>query len=122
MNLLPEVYACRYPIAAEAERYAEVSLTNAQLARLAMTATLMMMAAVCFAGILFMLRFLVALSRESKPKNPGRVVFLPSRNTPTENEAFGLIPGAQFGRRGPRGKSRLQVIADGHARPARRVG
>ena len=87
-----------------------------------MTATLMMMAAICVAGVLFMLRFLVALSRESKPKSSGRVVFLASRNTPTENEAFGLIPGAQFGRSGPRGQSRLQVVADGHARPARRVG
>ena len=86
-----------------------------------MTANLMM-AAVCVAGVLFMLRFLVALSRESRPKSPGLVVFLPPRSAQTEDNTLGLIPEAEFGRSEARHQSRFEVIAGGSARPARRVG
>ncbi|HYN16049.1 MAG TPA: hypothetical protein VES66_09730 [Terriglobales bacterium] len=83
-----------------------------------MTATLMM-AAFCVAGVLFMIRFLVALFRESKPKSPCRVVYLPSRNTQTENDVLGLIPEAGSD---THGRSRFEVIAGGAETPARRVG
>ena len=82
----------------------------------------LIMAAVCVAGVMFMLRFLVALFAGSKPKSTGRVVFLPSRSARTENDAFGLIPEAEFGGSGPHDQSRFQVIADGNARSTRKLG
>ena len=89
--------------------------------RLGMTATLIM-AVLCVAGVLFMIRFLVALCRESKRKSPCRIVHLSSRRTQTENDAFSLIPGAGSGRSDTHCRSRLKVIPGGTAPPARRVG
>lgn len=86
-----------------------------------MTATLMF-EVICVAGVLFMVRFLAALFREGKPKSPSRGVYLYSRRTQTENDAFGLIPEAGSGRSGTHRRSRFEVIAGGAKPPARRVG
>jgi hypothetical protein len=86
-----------------------------------MIATLIM-AALCVAGVLFMIRFLVALFRESKPKSPCRVVHLSSRHPQTESDGFDLITGAGSGRSETARRPRLEVIAGGTKPPARRVG
>jgi len=86
-----------------------------------MTATVIM-EVLCVAGVLFMLRFLVALFRDGKPKSPRGVVYLYSRRTQTEDDAFGLIPEAGSGRSDTHRRSPFEVIAGGTAPPARRVG
>lgn len=86
-----------------------------------MTATLIM-EVLCVAGVLFMIRFLVALFRESKPVSRCRVVHLSSRRTQTENDAFGLIPEAGSGRSDTARRPRFKVIAGGGKSPVRRVG
>jgi len=86
-----------------------------------MTATLIM-EVLCVAGVLFMLRFLVALSRDGKAKSPCRVVYLLSPRTQTDNRAFGLIPEAGSERSDTHRRSRFEVIAGGTAPPARRAG
>jgi hypothetical protein len=86
-----------------------------------MTATLIM-GVICVAGVLFMIRFLMALFTQSTPKLPCRVVYLSSRPTQTESGGFGLIPKAGFGRSDMHGRSRFEVIAGGTEPAARRVG
>lgn len=86
-----------------------------------MTATLIM-AVPCVAGVLFMIRFLVALSRESRRNFSCRIVYLSSRCTQTENDAFSLIPAAGYGRSANFRRSRFEVIAGGTKPPVRRVG
>ena len=82
----------------------------------------LMMAVVCVAGVLFMLRFLVALFRDGKPKSPRRVVYQSSRPTLTDSGGFGLIPEVGSGRSDTHSRSRFEVIAGGSAPPTRRVG
>jgi hypothetical protein len=84
-----------------------------------MTATLIM-DVICIAGVLFMLRFLVALFRDGTAKSPRRVVYLSSWPTPSENGVLRLVsePGTRF----ERSDTRLQVIAGGTAPPVRRAG
>jgi len=88
-----------------------------------MTATLIM-EALCVAGVLFMLRFLVALFTDGKPKSPSHVVYLSSWPTQSGNRALGLErkPGAQSERSGTRHATGFQVIVGGTKLRARRVG
>jgi len=88
-----------------------------------MTGTLIM-EVLCVAGVLFMIRFLVALFREDKPKLPSRVVYLSA--WPSQGE-HGVLhpagePGARSERSGTRHPTRLQVIVGGTKPPVRRVG
>ncbi len=88
-----------------------------------MTATLIM-EVLCAAGVLFMLRFLVAMFREDKPKSRSRVVYLSS--WPTQSEHGGLHLASQPGARSERSDTRhptgFQVIVGGTNPPVRRVG
>ncbi len=88
-----------------------------------MTATLIM-EVLCVAGVLFMIRFLVALFREGKTKSPCRVVYLSSWPTPSENGVLHLAsePGARSERRATPHQTRFQVIVGGTNPPVRRVG
>jgi len=88
-----------------------------------MTATLIM-EVLCVAGVLFMIRFLVALFRESKPVSPCCVVHLSSQPTQTEHDALGPITeaGTRSGRSYTHHQSRFKVIAGGGKSPVRRVG
>jgi len=80
------------------------------------------MEAICVAGVLFMIQFLVALFREGKPKSPRHVVYLSSR--PTEQGVLHLAsePGARSARSETGHPTRFQVIVGGTNPPARRVG
>jgi hypothetical protein len=121
MILLFELYARRYPIVLRAEWYAEARPSEGSAVRLGMTATLVF-EVMCVAGVLFMIRFLVALFRESRRKSSCRIVYLSSRRTQTRNDAFSLIPTAGSGRSANLRRSRFEVIAGGTKPPARRVG
>ena len=88
-----------------------------------MTATLIM-EALCVAGVLFMLRFLVALFTDGKPKSPSHVVYLSSRPTQGEHGVLHLAsePGARSARSGTRQPTGFQVIVGGSNPAVRRVG
>jgi len=88
-----------------------------------MTATLMF-EVLCVAGVLFMIRFLVALFREDKPKSPSRVAYLSTWPTQSEHGELHLAggPGARSERSDTRRPTRFQVIVGGTNPPVRRVG
>ena len=86
-----------------------------------MTATLIL-EAICVAGVLFMIRFLVALFRESRPASPCRVVYLSSLPAQTENDALGLITQAGSGGSDTHHQSRFEVITGGTKPSVRRAG
>ncbi len=88
-----------------------------------MTGTVIM-EVLCVAGVLFMIRFLVALFREGKPKSPSRVVYLSWPPPQSENGVFHVAskPGARFARSDSRHPTGFQVIVGGTKPPARRVG
>jgi len=84
-----------------------------------MTATLIM-EIVCVAGVLFMVRFLIALFAEGKDKSRYHVVYRPSWSPrhvlfyrETEPEAAGA---------NPRQRTGFQVIEGGSNLPARKIG
>jgi len=88
-----------------------------------MTGTLIM-EVLCVAGVLFMIRFLVALFREDKPKSPSRVVYLsswPTQSDPGELHLAGG-PGARSERSDTRRPTRFHVIVGGANPPVRRIG
>ena len=76
------------------------------------------------AGVLFMIRFLVALFREGKPESPCRVVYLLSRPTQAENGGLHLANelGARSEWSDTRHPTRFPVIVGGANPPVRRVG
>jgi hypothetical protein len=86
-----------------------------------MTATVIM-EVLCVAGVLFMIRFFVALFREGRPKSPSCVVYLSS--WPTEQGVLHLAsePGARSARSDTGHPTRFQVIVGGTNPPVRRVG
>ena len=88
-----------------------------------MTATVMM-EVLCVAGVLFMIRFLVALFMEGKAKSPRRVVYLSSWPAQSENGVLrlGSEPGARSERRDTPHETGFQVIVGGTNPPVRRVG
>ena len=96
INLLFELYGRRYPIALKAEWHAKARLAEASAVRLDMTGTLIM-EVLCVAGVLFMIRFLVALFREDKPKSPSRVVYLSAWPTAGRNTACFTRAGERAG-------------------------
>jgi len=84
-----------------------------------MTAT-WVMEAFCVAGVLFMVRFLVALVREARVKTPCCVVYLSSQHAPSQDDA--LNPVTEMGIRSERDDSyrrvRFEVIAGGAEPPS----
>ena len=88
-----------------------------------MTGTLIM-EVLCVAGVLFMIRFLVALFREDKPKSPSRVVYLSTWPSHGENGVLHLAgePGARSERSDTRHPTGFQVIVGGTKPSVRRVG
>ena len=88
-----------------------------------MTGTLIM-EVLCVAGVLFMIRFLVALFREDKPKSPRRVVYRLTLPAHSENGVLHLAggPGARSERSDTRRPTRFQVIVGGTNPPVRRIG
>jgi len=84
----------------------------------------LIMEALCVAGVLFMVRFLVALFKEDKPKSLSRVVYLSSWPTQSEHGELHLAggPGARSERSDTRRPNRFQVIVGGANPPVRRVG
>jgi hypothetical protein len=88
-----------------------------------MTATLIM-EVLCVAGVLFMIRFLVALFKEGKPKSPSHVVYVPSRPTQSRYGVLHLASESGAGsERSETGYStRFPVIVGGTNPPVRRVG
>ena len=85
-----------------------------------MTATVIM-EVLCVAGVLFMIRFLVALFREGGPKSPSRVVYLSSWPTASGNGVLHLASDARA-RSEWSDPTRFQVIVGGTNPPVRRVG
>ena len=88
-----------------------------------MTAT-WMMEALCVAGVLFMVRFLVALFREARAKTPCCVVHLSSQCAPSQDDALGPVTemGVRSGRDDRRRRFQFEVIASGAEPPLRRAG
>lgn len=88
-----------------------------------MTGTVIM-EVLCVAGVLFMIRFLVALFRDGKAKSPSGVVYLSLPSPQSENGVFYVAskPGARSGRSDTRHQPGFQVIVGGTKPPARRVG
>ena len=85
-----------------------------------MTATVIM-EVLCVAGVLFMIRFFVALFREGRPKSPSRVVCLSSLPTPSGNGVLQLASDARA-RSEWSDPTRFQAIVGGTNPPVRRVG
>lgn len=85
---------------------------------------IVMMEVLCVAGVLFMIRFLVALFREGKAKSPGRVVYLSWPPPQSENGVLYVAsePGARSAGSDTRHQTGFQVIVGGTNPPVRRVG
>ena len=88
-----------------------------------MTAT-WMMEALCFAGVLCMVRFLAALCREARAKKPYCVVYLSSQIAPSQEDALGPVTemGVRSGRDDSHRRFRFEFIAGGAEPPVRRAG
>jgi hypothetical protein len=88
-----------------------------------MTAT-WMMEALCVAGVVFMVRFLVALFREARAKTPCCVVHLSSQYAPSEDNAPGPVTemGVRSGRNDRHQRLRFEVITGGTEPAVRRAG
>ena len=88
-----------------------------------MTGTVIM-EVLCVAGVLFMLRFLVALFKDGKAKSPNHIVYVSSRPRQSEHGVLYLAsePGARFARSDTRHPAGFQVIVGRNNPPVRRVG
>jgi len=88
-----------------------------------MTATLTM-ELVCVAGVLFMIRFLVALFTDGKRNSRHHVVYRPSWPSRRDNGLLHLTSesGTMSAGSDTRSQTGFQVITGGTNRPARRVG
>jgi len=80
------------------------------------------MEVLCLAGVLFMIRFLVALFRDGKPKSPSQVVYLSTRQSGNRVLRLASGSGVRSGRSGMRHPTGFQLIAGGTKPPVRRVG
>ena len=78
----------------------------------------------CFIGIVFMIRFLIALFREGRTTSRCQVVHLTSRHLETEDDPsqWVAMAGAAFSRNDAKSRLGLKAIAGGRERPFRRVG
>ena len=77
----------------------------------------------CVAGVVFMIRFLIALSMDGRAKSRCRVVYWTSGHTETEGDASRLAVRAGTAlKSGANSRPGFEVIAGRGGRPFRRVG
>ena len=77
----------------------------------------------CVAGVVFMIGFLIALSRDGRTKSQRHVVYLTSWRTETDGNSVRLASAAgAASRSGADSRLRFKVIAGKGEHPFRRVG
>ncbi len=89
--------------------------------RLGMTGTVIM-EVLCAAGVLFMIRFFVALLQEGKPKSPSHVGHLSTRQSGNRVLRLASESGKRSARSDTPRQTGFQLIVGGTKPPVRRVG
>ena len=107
----------------KALRYATAKAVKGSTVRLGMAATLIF-ELLCVAGVLFMIRFLIALSRDGRTKSRCHVVYLTSLHAATEDDFSPLaaVGGATLRKSDANSRPRFSAVAGGRKQLFRRVG